>query len=80
MKKTNNAAIYIVATIAAFALFIGCIIGMQIAFPVKASNYTESEIKYLRENKYVHDSTFDGIGHNLNNAWLNLQDLIKGGE
>lgn len=80
MKKTNNTVIYIVATVAAFALFIGCIIGMQSAFSVKASDYTESEIQYLRENKYVHDSAFDDIGHNLSNAWLNLQDLMKGDE
>lgn len=76
MKRRNKNCAYIAAVVLAFTLFIGCIAGMHFAFPV----YTEAEIQYLKENGYMHDNVFESIGHDVNNAWLNLQDLMKGGE
>jgi len=78
-KKTNNFIGYTLCMILGFALFIISVVGLHFAFPIE-NHYTETEVKYLKENGYLFDNPFEMIGHDLNNAWLNIQDLMKGGE
>lgn len=80
MKRKLNNRTHAVAIVLAFVLFFTCVIGLHFAFPIDAPKYTEAEIRYLKDNGYLHDNFFEEIGHNVHNAWLNLQDLMKGGE
>ena len=79
IRRTNNGITYLALIVVSFVIFGICVAGINLMFPVETS-YTKAEIQYLKDAGYLHDNIFEDICHNINNAWLNFQDLMKGGE